>query len=169
METDDVGACAHQIPRDVIIKQADKITEKYISPPIPVCEIARSLGMTVYETDFGDLDKELSGFCDLTAGEIYVNKEELRFRQVFTIAHEIGHYVLHKEGGIGRRHSYLPRRRNKDFDDSPVEKEADVFAEALLVPRHLLANYDLIKDHAALLAKVFNVERSMMDQRLSNV
>lgn len=157
---------ATPLSQGTIEKLADEFTAIYSRPPIPICEIARELGMKVYETDFGKHRDNLSGFCDLEKGDIYVNNDELRLRQVFTIAHEIGHYVLHRKQ-IDRKHTVLPRRKSA-FHDSPIEKEADMFAIALLMPRHLINRYQPAA-HVSLLAKVFNVERTMMERRLRSV
>ncbi|MBF0133647.1 MAG: ImmA/IrrE family metallo-endopeptidase [Magnetococcales bacterium] len=49
-------------------------------------------------------------------------------RNRFTIAHELGHYVLHSQ--LGNQPLKAPRKGN-----SPAEREADWFAAAFLMPR----------------------------------
>lgn len=152
------------LPREEIEEMADNLTSIYSEPPIPVCEVARRQHMRVFKKNFGKHTNELSGFCDMTKGHIYINNDDMRLRQVFTIAHEIGHWILHK-GKIGRDYTYLPKGKS-EFNDKPYEVDADYFAIALLMPRHLLKKYDRVKEHVTLLAKVFNVERTMMELRL---
>src|ERR1700733_6050088 len=67
------------------------------SAPVPVQEIAFALGIQITRDD---VDDELSGFLyretesDRTV--IGVNKNDPPRRQRFTIAHEIGHFLLHE-------------------------------------------------------------------------
>lgn len=53
-------------------------------------------------------------------------------RRRFSIAHEIGHWVLHE----GRSQGYLCTAKDlRDYARSPEEAEANIFAAALLIPR----------------------------------
>jgi hypothetical protein len=58
-------------------------------------------------------------------------------RDRFTVAHEIGHYFLHKPGSIA-----LARARNVDIDRIPAyqnpEWQANTFAGELLAPSHIV-------------------------------
>ncbi len=134
--------------------------ERYDSadaPPVPVERIARSLlGLFVDEAD--DLralpgapadQGRLSGMLDPAEMVVWVDREEARRspgRRRFTIAHEVGHLLLHvpasrevfadrpadirelDEGGPGAKVPGLRRR----------EREANVFARELLMPERLL-------------------------------
>ncbi len=71
--------------------------------------------------------KNYSGFIDKDKKLIYVNDEEPFYRKRFTIAHEIGHYVLEH----GNRIDY----RNHKYSNEPEELEADLFAASLLMPK----------------------------------
>ena len=66
--------------------------------PADVIKIANANDIKVYE---GELDKKISGalrYNDTQKRfEILVNKNDLKVRQRFTIAHEIGHYFLHND------------------------------------------------------------------------
>jgi len=81
-------------------------------------------------------------------------------RRRFTIAHEIGHFVLHPE----RR----PERGGAvDEAGRAEEREADAFAAELLMPEHLVR--EAVRTHgpdAARLAERFEVGRRAMQARL---
>lgn len=71
---------------------------------------------------------------------IMVDKGQSRGRRAFTVGHEFGHWILHRtliegdsayEGGIYCDENSVVRR-----EGSGIEKEADEFAAALLMPLH---------------------------------
>jgi Zn-dependent peptidase ImmA (M78 family) len=108
-------------------------------PPVNPVSIARDLGINVVFAVFSpDLDR-VSGFYDAEEDTIYVNKNEYPLRQTFTIAHELGHRVLHAEWAKSTEYKVL--LRDDIFNDDPVEKEANAFAAHLLVPRFMLDKY----------------------------
>lgn len=95
---------------------------------------------------------ELSGLLLTGPGEIWVNAAEARQwegRRRFTVGHELGHYVMHQNG----RHQVFCRSIVEGGEppeepelESPVvggarsvpELEANAFAAALMMPRHLV-------------------------------
>lgn len=109
------------------------------SLPIPVERLARSLGATLrYEPFEGDISGVV--FRDGTDIVVGVNSLHHPNRQRFTIAHEIGHILLHKGKEV---HIDRPIRVNlRDGVSSQAvdseEIEANRFASTLLLPRHLL-------------------------------
>ena len=67
-------------------------------PPVDPIVIAGGLGVAVRFVSFsGESDRSVSGFYDCESNEIWVNKHEFPLRQTFTVAHELGHKVLHEE------------------------------------------------------------------------
>ncbi len=147
---------------------ADKLTAGYSTPPIPVIEIAESNGVDVVFADFGENSDTVAGFCDFKAAKLYVNNDDMTERQMFTIAHEFGHWMLHREIFKEDPESYpvLPRFQKPSKSDS-LEQEANHFAANLLVPKRLL----LPVRHAPVsqLASIFLVSVTMMEHRLKNV
>ncbi len=156
------------------------------NPPVPVEEIARGLGIIVRREPFeGDVSGVLhrSGRVPV----IGVNALDAAVRQRFTIAHEIGHLLLHDEPLYIDRH-YLPpeksllspsRRFLRDGVSSqasnPQEIQANRFAAALLMPRGFL-DEDLKKMKIPLsaldverLAKRYKVSQQAMILRLVNL
>lgn len=147
--------------------EADRLSAPYSVPPIPVLEIAESNGVDVVIADFGSARETVAGFCDFAGAKIYVNSADHVNRQMFTMAHELGHWILHKEffERDQDRYQILPRFHKAKSD--PFEQEANHFAANLLVPRRLLLP---VKEAAvATLASIFGVSREMMENRLKNV
>ena len=89
--------------RDEVHKQAESLLVNYPVeggfPPVNVLLLAKKLNYTVYQASFKN--ENISGGItfntDGNGGKIYVNHNDSPFRQRFTIAHEIGHAVLHSE------------------------------------------------------------------------
>lgn len=118
--------------------------------PIPVEKLAKTLNVQVIYVDTEDDD--LSGFFyrDPLSGKsvIGVNNDHYKTRQRFTIAHEIGHLMLHSfedlhydrkgSGGIFRRSAESATGENRD------EIEANYFAAELLMPEELI--HDKLED-----------------------
>lgn len=144
---------------------ADGLSVGYVRPPIPVLEVAERCGVEVLIGDFGKFRDTLSGFCNFDKARLFVNKDDDVIRQFFTIAHELGHWVLHKPNFEKSPGDYpvLPRYHDPDRAD-PLEKEANIFAMHLLVPERLLRQ--VRNASAADLAEAFGVSENMMAFRL---
>ena len=104
--------------------------------PTPVDDIAESLfSLRVID----DHDIKESGTLDPAAYEVRVNAAECAaapMRRRFTIAHEIGHFVLHAQGATG-----VVFCRVTDAPEAPkqrIEREANRFAAELLMPEDLV-------------------------------
>jgi Zn-dependent peptidase ImmA (M78 family) len=123
-------------------REVRRIHEEFgiIEPPVDPIRIARGLGVSVYFVTFEKDKKNVSGFFDCEEGAIFVNKEEWPLRQTFTIAHELGHKILHEEWAKSAEYRVLLRDQEYDGDE-PHEKEANAFAAQLLVPRFMLDTY----------------------------
>lgn len=92
------------------------------------------------------LEKDLSGFLfkDDTSEEsfIFINEGHSINRKRFTIAHELGHYLLHSdkqdEAHIDRGFTINFRSPLSSKAVNPKEIEANAFAAALLMPEELI-------------------------------
>jgi Zn-dependent peptidase ImmA (M78 family) len=148
--------------------QADKLSDPYSVPPVPVLEIAERSGVDVILDPFDRFSEVVAGFCDFASRRLYVNSNDPISRQTFTIAHELGHWVLHRDYFLERPESYpvLPRFQ-KTVTNNPFEQEANCFAANLLVPRRLLL--PVRGAPVSELASIFSVSREMMENRLKNV
>lgn len=127
-------------------------------------EVARNLGVDVRFVRFNEDSKGVSGFYDPDENAIYVNKDEFPLRQTFTIAHELGHAVLHREWARGSDYRVLMRDNETDYGE-PHEKEANAFAAHLLAPRDMLDEYKSLSETD--LSRLFAVSVPMIRNRLS--
>ncbi len=108
-----------------------------LQPFIPVDLVAEKMGIKVEYQNFDD--QNLSG-CILRNGAsalICVNSNESKNRQRFTIAHEIGHFMLHRED-----EGFVDKGLNRNLESSkatdPKEIEANHFAAELLMPKEFI-------------------------------
>ena len=154
-----------------IEKKANELTKVYSEPPIPVYEIARSQGVAVYEAKFKECYKGVHGFCDFLDDAIYLNKADSPIQQILTAAHELGHWILHREDYKlnNKRYAFFPKKNESGFGGNEKEEaEADFFASQLLMPRSLLLPY-IPHNSVAVLAEAFDVSRAMMEMRVKDV
>lgn len=131
--------------------------------PADVIKIAKANDIDVYE---GDLDKKVSGAIKYDNSTkkfaILLNKNDIKTRKRFTLAHELGHFFLHKEILIDDEVHIDTMFRMPD----EKEKEVDYFAGALLMNRTLLEKMYQEKKSIAELAEIFEVSVSAMTVRL---
>ena len=83
--------------RDRVRRRADELTRDITEPPIPVRELVETHGAEVVFTTFGTCERTISGLCHFPESTIHVNVKDSAERQRFTMAHELGHWLLHKE------------------------------------------------------------------------
>ena len=137
------------------------------TPPVNPIDVAENiLGVPVKFAIFDATQSErISGFYDSEENEIVVNREEAPLRQTFTIAHELGHKVLHEEWARSSEYQVLlrnPQEQNRDFR----EKEADAFAANLLMPRFMMDEY-YDRSSVSELSRLFAVSVPAIRARLS--
>jgi Zn-dependent peptidase ImmA (M78 family) len=148
-------------------------------PPVPVDEVAQYLGLTVEKIQ---LSENVSGILvlDGDVGTIGVNAGHALVRRRFSVAHEIGHYVLHKTDKslfIDKKYIAVYQRNEKSATgEDLLEIQANRFAAALLMPADMIRNAVNQKDfdfgdELALesLAQKFNVSTQAMAYRLANL
>jgi Zn-dependent peptidase ImmA (M78 family) len=80
-------------------------------------------------------DNQIAGILDRRAKKIQIATKFSQTSQLFTLAHEFGHYLLHP-GQVYFRDRELSAPGNNDRDY--FEIEADAFAAEFLMPRHYL-------------------------------
>jgi hypothetical protein len=154
------------------------------SLPVPVEEIADShVGLLVRDIDDlssapgappAESDQALSGLLLPAAGEIWVNAEEARQwppRRRFTIAHELGHWSLHRDA---ERPVYC-RSASIDSEERrpslpPAEEQANTFAAAVLMPARLVREqYVRLERDFFKLCDAFGASGAAMGRRLHAV
>ena len=146
--------------------------------PIPISDIAEHLGLRLQSFALGD---EVSGVLvvDGDTGVIGYNSSHPQVRQRFTIAHEIGHFLLHRSDStlfIDERYFALFRDKKSSQGSDHREREANSFAAALLMPANLVRDeieqhdFDFADEDALnSLARKFQVSAQSMAYRLSNL
>lgn len=110
------------------------------APPVPVLAIAKSLGIIV---QFGPLPDDLSGFLvhEDERTVIGVNNRQAKSRQMFTVAHELAHFILHPAANfVDRTLIYFRNARSSEAIDTR-EIQANDFAAALLMPERFIRDY----------------------------
>jgi Zn-dependent peptidase ImmA (M78 family) len=136
--------------------------------PVPVEDVADSLcGLRVVEVD-GIAE---SGMLLPQLREVRVNARECAQaprRRRFTVAHEIGHWLLHAQGAVPR--TVWCRITDGSEPGDALEREANRFAAELLMPEAW------VRDEAArsgadreALAQRFDVSEIAMGWRLFNL
>ena len=133
--------------------------------PVPLEKIAAYLGYQSVGFRPGPLDADaakVSGMIDYSARKIFVNASESLARQRFTLAHELGHAVLHENTGS----KIVDFRADLDNPAPGKESDANQFAAALLMPREAFIEQWLInKCDVDALARVFGVSRQTAEIR----
>ena len=131
--------------------------------PVDVIAIAKANDIKLFEAS---LDKKISAAIrynySTNSFEILVNKNDVKVRQRFTIAHEIGHFFLHQEKlKSDELHIDIMYRMTNE-----QEKEVDYFAGALLMNKTLLEKVYNEGSSITELAELFDVSVSAMTVRL---
>ena len=145
--------------------------------PVDLNRVVECLGLSLNEKP---LENEYSGFLAVKEKTIVVNLNHPRVRRRFTIAHEIGHYQLHRRSEdipVFIDRAVYHRKESVAGVDHLMEMEANAYAAGLLMPEALLDEY--LEDHPALdlekpadiktLAEEFEVSRPAMEFRLINL
>ena len=144
-------------------KEAKRLLDKYkiISAPIDPEVIAEAEGVDVAYVDFDNtVSDKISGVYDFETKTIFLNKSIPPNRMTFTIAHELGHAILHEEYAKSANYTAMPRKNYHD-NKPDEEREADVFAACLLVPSNMLRKYKEFASNAEL-AKMFAVSQDVV-------
>lgn len=161
-------------------RTAEAVLERFgiTKPPVPVEELAKALGAEVLPSDLED--KDLSGmfFRRGPRTVILFNKGHHPNRQRFTVAHEIGHMLLHKDATVFVD-AVLRRDKHSSAGIDQKEIQANQFAAALLMPRRwILAEVQRRRPQKVLgsdeeliarLASVFDVSQEALQYRLANL
>lgn len=150
---------------------------KIKSVPVPVEKLAKLLDAEIqFEPFAGELYGMVHRNADGTA-VIGVNSLDAPTRRRFTIAHEIGHLVLHSDEHLHVDEKFpirLQRDDKSSLGTDKTEVEANQFAAELLMPRDLLIravkaipeNID-VEQAIELLARKYEVSPQAMSLRLT--
>ena len=148
------------VRRKFIRDTAERVLQAHCPncPPVDVQRIAERLGI---EVKVEPVDDDLSGFLyrepKTDRAVIGVNAKHHPNRRTFTIAHELGHFLLHESETVhldNKKDGYTLQLRNpaSATGESINEREANLFAAELLMPAKFLArelrkkDFDLMED-----------------------
>ena len=145
-------------------------------PPVDVVGVAKKLRVRIEQADLSD---ECSGVLVRrgSAAVIGVQFAHHPNRQRFTVAHELGHFLLHKGGTYVDKGTTLRfRNLQSGSGTQKEEREANHFAAALLMPAEWVQAeferhpFDLADDSQLQeLCRTFGVSAQAMSYRLTNL
>lgn len=133
--------------------------------PLDLDAILDKCAITLKKGNFED--KNISGAFSRSDSTIFVSGSESPERQLFTVAHELGHYKLHED----RTTDILYRKQVWQFNNGLAEDEtqANWFAANLLMPTDAVKKMWKITRDVDQIAKFFGVSRSAMHFRLKDL
>lgn len=160
------------------MKNVDEILDQYLNKaPVNVEAIIRALGLQLDKK--ADLADGISGQLErLPEGlfRISANKNDHYYRQRFTMAHELGHFLLHLHlvgEGVDDSKAYRSERKGKFFNPkiTPAhETEANRFAADILTPAQLVKErWNQGEQDIGVLSKAFKVSKAAMEIRLKQL
>jgi Zn-dependent peptidase ImmA (M78 family) len=172
------------VRRKFIRDLADKLLATHCptGAPVDVEAIAEHFKI---EIKLERVDDELSGFLfrdDAGRAIIGANRNHHENRRRFTIAHELGHFLLHEAERVhldSRISGYTLQLRNPESStgENINEREANLFAAEILMPAKFLKKdlrssaLDLLDDEKLFkdLAKKYKVSVQALTIRLNNL
>ena len=144
------------------------INDYKLTPPINLRSLCENLHIKIKEVDFDD---DLSGM--LTKQTIYLSTNIHENRKRFTLAHELGHYLIHKKQdnsykGVRFRSEHIASQEKNE------EREANLFASLLLIPTQFINDdikdlKEISEDFILDLAKKYKVSPIAMTIRLEKL
>ncbi|MBL7789359.1 MAG: ImmA/IrrE family metallo-endopeptidase [Chitinophagales bacterium] len=158
-----------------IEQKTEDLLKKYqlFKAPIDIESLVSEIGISLFGKK---LEDNISGVLIIREGKpmISFNENEKKVeRRRFTIAHELGHFILHSKN----QPMFIDRKMYRDINSTTGEKqwevEANSFAASILMPKALID--EEIKsiqdgsDCAPVLAKRFRVSDVAMNYRLLNL
>lgn len=165
--------------RPSAVKAARVLLKSYPSSELqkPVRALARASGCIVKLTP---LEEALSGMAFVKEGlrAIVVNSTHHPNRQRFTIAHELGHHLLHfpmLQKGVHVDKAIFRRDLNSSTGRYEKEIEANQFAAELLMPAETVKlvippDFDLQdEDRLQGFASMFGVSAAALSFRIQNI
>lgn len=152
--------------------QWDVLTAARRTLPVPVESLPAMLGIKM-KTAF--LQSGISGMLERDGDSflVTINAADPDTRQRFTLAHELGHYMLHRHlvgDGLDDDRAYRSTEIGKYHNTliGPKEEtEANKFAANLLMPRDAIARQrDRLASDVLQMANLFGVSEHAMSIRL---
>lgn len=156
-------------------KLAD-LLERFGGPPVNIEAVIRGLGIELDKK--AALKSDISGQIEKLSNKTYkvsVNASDNYFRQRFTMAHELGHYLLHREligDGLYDDRAYRSTETGTYTNKlvGPAEEAAaNRIAARILMPADKVTSEAREVSSVEALAQRFQVSRRAMDIRLQSL
>jgi predicted transcriptional regulator len=153
----------------------DEIIRKYaVVAPVDVKAIIREIGLTYVERHMPPGESGWIEYDGWTC-TIAVNANEGPQRKRFTAAHELGHFLYHRD--LLKKHRHLDRLFDEAANRNAVapltyqhEVQANNFAARLLMPKQTIEReIEGGNDTLDGLARTFDVSRAAMEYRLRSL
>jgi Zn-dependent peptidase ImmA (M78 family) len=153
-------------------------THNVTEAPVPVERIAKAKGARIF---YQSLEDDVSGFLyrDKAQSVIGVNTHHSPARQNFTTAHELAHLLLHDQEQLHVDREFRVRLRDdvSSQGTNEAEREANLFAASLLLPKEFLKADLASKEYVDLLddrflheiARKYGVSTQALVNRLKNL
>ena len=151
------------------ISPEDKsVVEKYLCEiPVKLGSMAKELGIEVKKSPA--LPRNISGkITKLPTGyEIKINKYESLARQRFTLAHELAHFLLHRDE-IDRLGEIADNVLYRSGASETIEYEANRLAAQIIMPDDAISERQkAIGNNIDQLAKEFGVSKAVVEIRMA--
>ncbi|WP_300446352.1 MULTISPECIES: ImmA/IrrE family metallo-endopeptidase [Helicobacter] len=130
--------------------------------PIDPILIAKAMGLEVFTAA---LPRNVSGQIFYKEKKIFVEQTDFITRQTFSVAHELGHFILHNDG---TSHTSLRDTTATQGIDTK-EIEANCFAANLLMPKDEVLRLVGLNFAVDSMASYFGVSPIAMEYRLNNL
>ena len=132
-------------------------------------EAIQEAGIFVFKDSFSDPD--FSGFClyDINHPIIYLNNNEEKARQIFTLFHELAHILSQTSGFDPIKENHFKRFTSESHQN--IERRCNHFAGAFLVPTSSLPKNNEIRkplrlDYIRKHSLIYSVSREVFLRRL---
>lgn len=137
-----------------------------VEPPVDVYLLAANNGIEIKVEAFPPEFVNVSGFINFESDHpiMYVNANDPPNRRKFTVAHELGHWLLHEKIIRNDSKKTVLFRMALGASKDPIEAEANAFAAELLVPMDMFEKEEdakSVKD----LADLFEVSTDVIGYR----
>lgn len=150
-------------------KMASKVLKesRIDTPPVDLVAILRKHGIEYEQVE--DFPDSVDALIIEDDAKVYaaVNSRHHLHRRRFSLAHELGHYFLHKDGRFEEPITMdsSPSEEDEFGSKDPAETEADLFAGELLVPLEMLKLH--VKKGIPELSKIFLVSEQVVSIAIS--
>ncbi len=160
-----------ELPLDISDLQPGYAANKILSlaecgtPPVSPRSIAQQLNIPVFDWDFPN---DISGLFATNDSKVCigVNRNHPNVRQRFTIAHELGHFIFHRDIALLIDFYHADIVASGDDETGKRETKANQFAADLLMPKNWIERNYRGPDELPLLATEYNVSEQALWYRL---